>query len=105
MTGSGWHPYKYCERQVSDQTLLNSVFRDSWKPLPLRYNFLTKPANTRASYMPTHIALGREAAILHFAGDHKPWGSHHVRQPYYRQPWKSFHDWWHHACGAISMSM
>ena len=72
----------------------------SWKTLPLGYNYLTKPANRDAKYTRQHIALGGQAHILHFAGDRKPWGSQHVGQVYYRDPWRTFHDWWHQACGA-----
>lgn len=102
MQADGWHPFKFCEQQVSDQTLLNYAFKNSWNPLPSQYNFPTKPVIADLSYVPRHIVLGGQAPVLHFAGDHKPWGGPHAGQTYYREPWRTFHNLWHQACNSTS---
>ena len=73
-TGSWRPPYKACEQQVGDQTLLNREFRN-WRELNSSFNVPTRylgPKNGEA--FERWIAhLGATAHIVHPAGEAKPW--------------------------------
>lgn len=66
----GRKQFKYCERTVGDQTLLNNFFRKTWSELPaknasgsLNFNYKRLQPNSTAAI-----------AVLHFAGmQPKPW--------------------------------
>ena len=60
---------KVCEPSLRDQSILNWLFRDGdWHRLPLGYNLHPRlwPAVARET-------LTARVAIVHYAGDGKPW--------------------------------
>ena len=63
-----------------DQDGLNKVFRDNWKPLPLRWNVIP-PVFT----LPVKV-LKKRPGVFHWAGRYKPWEfppKGHFNEKYY----------------------
>lgn len=81
---------QFHQEVYGDQGILNLLFKDRWRPLSQRWNFMvgmdTTARNCQVdSWYSESIEIEKDAAIIHFTGD-KPWANINLNR--FRK------DWW-----------
>lgn len=82
---------KYLDNIFLEQDVFNVVFKDNWKPLPIKYNYLDglgyqKIFRNKPIYR--DLRLQNRPMVIHFAGPNKPW--HYSSSSEYKKEYIKF---------------